>query len=62
MAFKVTMGYRDKAGEYHTLDLPGDKNLRLFDACDRADIYKRWRPDRVFTVVNEENGDFEYQV
>jgi len=46
----------------HTINMPGDKDLRLFEACDRAEIYKKRNPDRGFRVLNAENGDVEYEV
>lgn len=45
-----------------TVDMPNNNGMRLFEACEFADIYKRRSPNNVFTVVNEENGDIEYQV
>ncbi len=43
-------------------DMPMDTNLGLLEACDRAEIYKRKNPAAFFTVVNEDNGDVEYQI
>jgi len=43
-------------------DMPMDTGLGLLEACDRAEIYKRRNPAAVFTVVNEDNGDVEYQI
>ena len=40
------------------VDMPEDKGLGLFDAMHRADLYKSHNG----YVVNEENGDVEYQV
>lgn len=57
--FKITM-YTKTLNR--TIDLLGDMNLRLLDACERADIYKSRNPEAIFTVVNMENGDYEYQV
>ena len=57
--FKITMFVKNLN---RAIDLPGDLNLGLLEACERADIYKRRRPDAIFTVVNMENGDYEYQV
>lgn len=58
MAFKITL-YTKRVG---TIDLPNDKGMRLLEACEFADIYKRKNPNAVFSVVNEETGDIEYQV
>lgn len=44
------------------VDMPKDGGLRLSEACYRADLYKRRNEKRQFIVVNEENGDIEYQV
>lgn len=55
--YKVTI---DK-GDIHA-DMPYDNNLDLFEAFWRADIYKNRNPKAIFTVVNQENGDIEYQV
>ena len=44
------------------IDMPHDSGLRLSEACYRADIYKKHNSKCTFTVVNEENGDFEYQI
>lgn len=55
--FKVTI---DK-GDIHA-DMPYDNHLDLFEAFYRADICKKRNPKATFTVVNEENGDVEYQV
>lgn len=58
MAFKITL-YTKRVG---TIDMPNDKGMRLLEACEFADIYKRKNPNAVFSVVNEETGDIEYQV
>ena len=58
MAFKITL-YTKRVG---TIDMPNDKGMRLLEACEFADIYKRKNPDAVFSVINEETGDIEYQV
>lgn len=55
--YKIVM---DK-GEIH-VDMPLDIGLRLFEACYRADLYKHRNASAVFTVVNMENGDIEYQI
>lgn len=44
------------------VDMPNDKGLGLFDAMHRADLYKSHNRTATFSVVNEENGDVEYQV
>ena len=58
MAYKITL-YTKRTG---TIDMPNDKNMRLLTACEYADIYKRKNPKAIFSVVNEETGDVEYQV
>ena len=58
MAFKITL-YTKRVG---TIDMPNDKGMRLLEACEFADIYKRKNPDAVFSVINEDTGDIEYQV
>lgn len=58
MAFKITL-YTKRVG---TIDMPNDKGMRLLEACEFADIYKRKNPNAVFSVINEETGDIEYQV
>lgn len=55
--FKIVL---DK-GEIH-VDMPNDSGLRLLEACYRADLYKRRNPAAIFSVVNMDNGDIEYQV
>lgn len=44
-----------------TICMPKDKDLGLFEAAYRADLYKKKNPTATFTVVNMENGDVEYQ-
>ena len=44
------------------INMPHDHGLRLLEAAERADIYKRHNPSAVFTVVNEENDNIEYQI
>lgn len=56
--FKVSMYSRTLK---KILEMPTDINLGLFEACYRADLYaKSNRAD--FFVINEENGDIEYEV
>ena len=59
MAYKITL-YSKSIGQ--TIDMPNDSGMRLLEACHFADIYKRKNPQAVFSVVNEETGDIEYQV
>lgn len=42
--------------------MPLDHNLDIWEACARCDIYKRHNTKAVFAVVNDENGDIEYEV
>lgn len=44
------------------IDMPKDKSLGLFEACRRADIYKRNNPSATFIVIHETTGDVEYSV
>lgn len=57
MTFMITL----QRGSIY-LEMPGDKGLRLFEACHRAELYKKKNPQAIFSVVNEENGDIEYQI
>ena len=59
--WKIKMTYT-ALGERRTIDMPGNDGLRLFEACHRADLYKERNETAMFTVVNEDNGDIEYQV
>ena len=59
MAYKITF-YSKRIGE--TLDMPNENGMCLLEACNFAEIYKRKNPQAVFSVVNEETGDIEYQV
>lgn len=55
--FKIVLNKPDME-----FDMPNDLHLSLFDACDRAEIYKRHNHSATFKVVNEDNGDVEYEV
>ena len=44
------------------ITVPGCNGLRLLEACDFADIFKKQNPKAIFSVVNEETDDIEYQV
>lgn len=55
--YKITLAKGDML-----IDMPHDNGLGLFEACYRADIYKRHNSKAVFSVVNVETGDIEYQV
>lgn len=55
--FKITLDKYDMH-----IDMPNDCNLRFMDACDRAEIYKHKNPSAVFSVVNMETGNIEYQI
>lgn len=59
--WKVMMTYT-ALGERRTIEMPGNNGLGLFKACHFADLYKERNPKAMFTVVNEDNGDIEYQV
>ena len=56
MLFKIVMNVRG------LLIDPLDSGLHLIEACYRAALYKRRNESATFTVVNEDNGDIEYQV
>ena len=55
--FKITFSKDDMY-----LDMPGDNGLSLFEAEDRANIYKNRNPGATFSIVNEDNGDCEFQI
>lgn len=57
MGFKVVIHIDGRI-----VDMPHDHNLRLSEACYRADIYKKRNEGRTFSVVSESTGDIEYQV
>ena len=57
MMFKIVITTRDIS-----LDMPHDIGLNLFDACYRADLYKKNNAKAAFTVVDMTTGDVEYQV
>lgn len=57
ISYKITLTKND----IHA-DMPDDHDLGLMEACWRADVYKKRNPKAVFTVVNETNGDVEYQI
>lgn len=59
MKFKIKM-YIPSIGK--AIDMPSDNGLRLFEATHRADLYKRNNPACTFSVVNEDNGDIEYEI
>ena len=58
MGFKITL-YKKEIG---TITMAGCNGLRLLEACDFADIFKKQNPKAIFSVVNEETDDIEYQV
>lgn len=48
---------------YKVIDMPKDKNIKsVFEAQRRAEIYKKSNPDNMYFVVNEDNGDVEFQI
>lgn len=47
--------------EHGNVDMPKDKGLEFLDACNRAVLYKKRNNARGFLVVNEDNGDVDYQ-
>lgn len=55
--FKIVMHF-----EGRMLDMPHDHNLRLREACYRADLYKKRNEKRMFSVISEDTGDIEYQI
>lgn len=40
----------------------GDQHLDLFEACHRAELYKRKSPNNTFRVINNENQDLEMEI
>ena len=57
MTFKIKM-YIPRIRKQ--MDMPNEKGLGLFEACHRADLYKRSNPHCNYSVINEDNGDVEY--
>ena len=55
--YKIVMSFDGRL-----LDMPKDHGLGLSEACYRADLYKKRNEARTFSVVNEVNGDIEYQI
>ena len=56
MSYKISLTKDD----IHA-DMPNDFNLGLMEACWRADVYKKRNPTAHFIVINESNGDVEYE-
>lgn len=57
--YKIVMEYyRD--GRHHSVDMPLDNNLGLFEAVEHCDIYKKRDTSKSFLVINKDNGDLEY--
>ena len=54
--FKIIMVVQGRV-----IPMPKDFNLGLFEACERADLYAKRNRDAAFFVMNEENGDIEYE-
>lgn len=52
----LTVGEKRK-----TIDMPTDKHLDLMEACNRADLYAKRNTSATFMVVNNENGDVDYE-
>ena len=44
------------------IDMPNDTKLDLFEACHRAEIYKKKNPSAVFRVINSDNLDIEMEI
>ena len=40
----------------------GDQNLDLFEACHRAELYKKKSPGNIYRVINNDNLDLEMEV
>lgn len=55
--FKIVMHFDGRM-----IDMPHDHGLRLSEACYRADLYKKRNEKRMFSVINEDTGDIEYQI
>lgn len=60
--YKIAMIFRNFDGKVKLTFMPNDKNLDLFEAVDRANIYKKRNNKNIFVVLNNENGDVEYEV
>lgn len=43
-------------------EMPGMDDLGLFEACRLADMYHNRNGDCRYAVINQENGDIEYEV
>ena len=56
MVYKVTLSDGEKT-KRKTLD----ENIGLLTACHRADLYKNRNGKCRFVVVNNDNGDWEYE-
>ena len=59
MKFKIKM-YIPSIGK--AIDMPSDKGLRLLEAEHRMHCYKANNPDCTYLLVNEDNGDIEYEI
>lgn len=48
----------------NVVKMPGsDSNLEsLFEACHRAELYKKRNPNNILRVINNDNGDLEMEV
>lgn len=40
----------------------GDQHLGLFEACHRAELYKRKNPKNIYRVINNNNQDLEMEI
>ncbi len=56
--FKIVMV---NCGMRRSIEMPKDKNLNLFEATRRADLYAKRNRNAIFQVVNENNADIEYE-
>lgn len=57
MAYKITASVR---GLY--IEMPYDTDLRFYEACHLAELYKEKNPIGILSVIDQETGDCVYQV
>lgn len=46
----------------NVVKMPSDTNLGLFEACHRAELYKKRNLKNTFRVINNDNEDLEMEV
>lgn len=60
MKFTIYMIYRNTLGS-DRVPMPHDNGLDIYEAVFRANLYKKRCPHNDYQVVNEANGDIEYE-